>query len=812
MKVSLQWLNDFVKIPKGVKPKELADRLTNIGIEVEEIISLGEGLDGVLTAKVKEVQKHPNADKLSLCQVDDGQTVHSVVCGAPNVRKGLLVAFAPIGTSLPNGMKIKKAKIRGESSSGMICSESELHLSEESQGIMELPANTPLGKPLPKVLELKDTVFDVAITPNRPDCLGHLGVAREIAAIFGVKITLPKTSLGKIYPNQGLEVQIKDLKGCPAYLGRMITDIHISPSPWSVQRRLQAVGLRPINQVVDATNYVLMELGHPTHAFDQRFIRGNKIVVKKAKAKEKFVTLDEKEQKLTNQDLMICDAKGSVALAGIMGGENSGIRDDTKALILECAYFNPTFIRLSSRRLGLISDSSYRFERGVDPFVLTFAMDRLAYLIQLWTEKANYPKPKIHKVVAKTGKLPINAPVPLSYDFLEKRLGLAIKKEKVSKILTSLGLKRKSVSSQKVIWQIPSFRIDLTRPIDLVEEVARHFSFEKIPTTLPHAIIRPVELPEIYSLKNEISETLRQYGFSEAIQYSFVPGNDPEKLNLKNSLKPLSLKNPIAEDQAVMRTMLTPGLLRTVAYNLNRGIEDIRLFECNKVFIGQNSNSSVSEKFALAAVMVGGRYQISWNQNSVPVDFFDLKGALEGLFGSFSGLQIDFSALKQQKSQIEDYSFLHPGLSVLLKTSNQVVLGWMGAIHPEVLERFDLKKSVFAFELDLEFLQTLLKTKRAFSAIPQYPASRRDLAIVVPEDMPAKRIYDLIFSMKNNIIDQVQLFDVYKGDQVGEGKKSLAYAVHYLSRERTLTSEEIDSLHQKIIDRLGKDLGAEIRT
>jgi phenylalanyl-tRNA synthetase beta chain len=627
MIVTCNWLKEFVDF--DFSPEDLAHRLTMTGLEVDAMEKLGEGLDSVIVARLVSVDRHPDAERLTLCHVDTGSETVQVVCGATNHRAGDLVALAQVGSVLPGDFRIKKSKIRGVESMGMLCSEKELGLAEESAGIMILPAGLTLGQPVFAALGLKDVRFELGLTPNRPDCLSVVGVAREVSAMAGNPLRLPARKVTEAGPAIASQTSITVTEPglCPRYAARLIRGVTIGPSPDWLVSRLEAVGMRSINNVVDVTNYVLMELGHPLHAFDLRLLRGGCIVVKRAGKGVTFTTLDGQSRPLDDRDLVICDAEGPVALAGIMGGENSEIRPDTVDILLESAYFNPTSIRRSSKRLGLHTESSHRFERGADVNMVPVALDRAASLIL-----------EVAGGTAAKGRIDVY-PQPLA----ERRLAISARKTaeilgleldilEIRRLLQSIGLAAELAENQEgtLYVSIPAFRPDLEREIDLIEEVARLNGYDRIPVTMPAGRIvchRPANRQQHV---RQLRDAMVAAGFSEVINYSFTTPSAWDKIALAaddSRRETVQILNPLTEEQSVMRTTLVPSLLETVSRNLAYRSRDLRLFELRPVFLPQPGEELPQERLRLTAVLCGRREPEGWAQGNETVDFFDLKGS-----------------------------------------------------------------------------------------------------------------------------------------------------------------------------------------
>ena len=802
MIVTYNWLKEFVDF--SLSPQELCSRLTMLGLEVDAVEEIGGKLDSVIVAKLESVDHHPDADRLTVCQVNNGAEIVQVVCGATNHKTGDLVALAQPGSILPGDFKIKKSKIRGQVSMGMLCSEKELALAEDSPGIMILPGDLPLGEPVFAALELKDVQIEIDLTPNRPDCLSVVGVAREVAALSGSKLKLPAPQIEETADSidKLVSVTIEDPDGCPRYAARMVRNIKIGPSPDWLVRRLEAVGMRSINNVVDVTNYVMMELGHPLHAFDFRQLRDDKIVVKRAVEGEKFTTLDDQEHILTAEDLMICDGQRPVALAGVMGGLDSEVKDDTTTVLLEAAYFKPTMIRRTSKRHGLHTESSHRFERGADIDMIPVALDRAASLIAELGDGEilagvidNYPQ--------KLDPLRLTLNIRKSQQLLD----IALSRDDIRKMLISIGLLAENGDSDNTLTVlVPSFRPDIEREVDLIEEIARLYGFDKIPVTMPEGAVDAKLPPLNQVLQKTLRQTMVAAGFAEAINYSFVAADSFEKIGISEGderTTTVKILNPLSADQAVMRTSLVPSLLETVARNLNYRSSDLRLFELRPVFLPGTDAADCVEKLSLTAVMSGRRELEGWAQVSENVDFYDLKGIVEEIIEK---LKIDNVSFVTDSGQ----PYLHPGKSCCLKLKSSV-LGFLGEVHPEVLATFDIDQPVYLFELDFEALLAAAGDKIQFKALSKFPDVLRDSALLLDAEVSASQVMEIINRSKIKHFENATIFDIYTGKGVPEGKKSLAIRVRYRAMEKTLTEAEVTKAHDKLIRSLCHQLGAEIR-
>ncbi len=797
MNVTLNWLKNYINFE--FSPSELADRLTMLGVEVESIKQLGAELEGVIVGSVTSIRPHPNADKLVLCQVDTGGTeALQIVCGAPNAREGMLAPVATIGATLPVGLTIKRAKLRGETSEGMLCSEKELGLSEDAAGLMELSTDIPVGTPLSRALGLDDVVFELEITPNRPDCLSLIGIAREIRAETGNLLKLPTVDL------QESNINVRDLTSvtidapdlCPRYAARVIQGVKVTESPAWLQQHLASVGIGVINNIVDITNFVLMEYGQPLHAFDYDKLTENRIVVRRATEGEQITTLDEVERELTPDMLVIADAEKPVALAGIMGGYDSEITETTCDVLLESAYFNPSSVRATAKALGISTEASYRFERGTDQGVVLAALDRAAQLI---AELAGGTVCE-GTVDVYPGQQPLTQ-IQLRPERVNFVLGTMLEAAEMVQILNRLGF---DVDTTGEVYQVtvPTFRSDVTREIDLIEELARVHGYDNIPTTLPKGDI-PVPAP---NSKTEVRRCIKHFllaaGMMEAVNYSFCDPNcfDKIRLNANDPLRnTLQLRNPLSPEMSVLRTTLTPSLLENAQHNRNHQIDSIALFETGSVFVHDGEEK---EPERVAGVLAGQIGEGVYSDPYRPPDFFDIKGLVEGMLEACG--VVDWTL---QKTDVPTF---HPGRNAEVLMGDKWI-GVFGEAHPEVLENYDLPYKAYLFEFDLEGLADTATFAKRFEPISIYPKVARDLAIVVDKEILSDMPTELIYTTGGDSVDSVRLFDVYEGEQVPEGKKSLAYTITYHSATETLTDKAVNALHDKVVKRLNQELSAELR-
>ena len=802
MLVSLKWLKDYVDIDHSVS--ELADRLTMAGLEVDEIKTIAPQFSSVVVAKILAVGPHPSADHLSVCEVTDGERVYPVVCGAKNIKANDVVPMAKVGAVIPGGYTIKIASLRGQTSEGMLCSAAELAIGDDASGILQLPADLKLGEPLISALDLEDTVLDISVTPNRSDCLSVIGIAREVAAITGKKVRMPLVKIKESGDNirSLTSVSIQDADLCPRYTARMIQNVKIGPSPVWMQSRLEAAGLRPINNVVDVTNFVMLELGQPLHAFDFRFLEEGRIIVRRSAAGEEFTSLDEKIRILPEDTLLICDGKKPVAIGGIMGGLNSEVKQDTQVVLLESAYFQPATIRRCARKLGMPTDAAYRFERGIDPEGVLRALDRAAQLIAE-TAGGKVCRGTIDEYPQKVA---VAKDILLRPGRIRDIIGTEIPVKEVVRILRQLGMTLRPAGKGHYNVTPPTFRVDITREIDLIEEVVRLYGYDRIPVGLPSAAATDMaEMPRPL-LEERIRGLMTGAGYSEIINYSFTTPVFADHLLLdENDVRRrlVAIKNPLSEDQSVMRTTLVYGLLETMKRNANNGSFNLRLFEMGRAFIAGRPGELPQEKNILAGLLTGAQGDNLWGAK-VPVDFYDLKGCLDNLFYDLKSMSVRY------RSEMSE-PFLHPGQSCGIYSSDTLI-GHLGAVHPVVLERMGIRSNAYVFEISLDILGFPSAERTVYTDISKYPAVTRDVAFVVDSALETDKIMDIVLQQSEDLLENTAVFDIYAGKGLEEGTKSLGLRFSYRSYEKTLTDAEVNSAHEKIVSVIKKLTGASIRS
>lgn len=808
MLVSYQWLKQYIELA-DLTAQEVAEKLTRSGVEVDLVHSMNKGVKNIVVGKVLECSRHPEADKLSLCQVDIGEDEPvQIVCGAANVAKDQYVVVAKVGARLPGGMKIKRAKLRGQTSEGMICSLQELGFEgrvvakEFSEGIFAFPTEMTPGQDAIEVLNLDDEVLELDLTPNRADCLSMLGVAYEVGAILGRDIKLPNTVVeaGAEKASDYISVSVDAIEDNPYYGATIIKDVTIAPSPLWLQTTLMAAGIRPINNVVDITNYVLLEYGQPLHAFDYDRFGSNEVLVRRANDEEKIVTLDDVERTLTSDYLAITNGKDPVALAGVMGGATSEVQDDTKNILLEAAYFKGTTIRKASRELGLRSDSSTRFEKGVDPSRVKAAGLRAAKLI---VELAGGT---VLSDVVEVDELDTTPKeVSITLEKINGVLGTSVDTETVKGILNRLQFSFELDGSTFII-SVPTRRQDIQIEADIVEEVARLYGYDNIPTTLPNTATTPGGLTEIQGKKRRVRRYLEHAGVHEAVSYSLTTAEKESFFyETGSSQARVKVAMPMSEERSALRTTLLPHLLDALSHNKNRSNFDVCLYEVGSVFHTEEEvmTTQPKETTMLAAAFMGLWHEHGWQGEKKAVDFFVVKGIVEGILEELKVAgEVAFVPAEPKG--------FHPGRTAKVVISGKEV-GILGQVHPAVTKEWSLPET-YVFELDFDALTVNETSEIRYSAIPRYPAIDRDIALVMDEGVKASEVEQVIREHGGNLLTRVNLFDLYQGEHMTEGKKSLAFSLRYLDPEKTLTDEEVTKVHDAVIKGLEERLGATLRS
>ncbi|MFO7152876.1 MAG: phenylalanine--tRNA ligase subunit beta [Bacillota bacterium] len=787
MRVPMKWLREFVDY-KG-SAEEFAEKLTMSGSSVEAVEYVGRDIKNVVIGEVLEVKKHPQAEKLLVTRVNTGNRVLTIITGAQNIKEGDKVVVALPGATIEGGKEIKVQNLRGIESEGMLCSARELGLDDHGlpedmkNGLLVLPKDAPVGKDIKEYIDLEDAVVEFELTPNRGDCFSIIGIAREASATFDIplkapfSITAERRQINEIPGKVRVTVEAPDL--CRRYIARIIEDVKIEPSPLWMQRRLQLCGIRPINNIVDITNYVMLELGQPLHAFDYDKLAGSSIIVRRGKKGEKLITLDGKEREITEDTLVIADEKGPVALAGVMGGENSEVTESTRTVLLESANFLGSNIRRTAKRLGARTDASMRYEKGIDPNLAEIAAERACELVEklgagrVVKEYADvYPEPVLPKKLE------------LRVEKINELLGTDISKECMVDILRRLGMGTEDEGGRTFVV-VPTYRLDIAQLADIAEEIARIYGYDNLPSTLPGHITTLGLLNEGQKLEDEIKATLTDLGFSEIYTYSFISPSAFDRLKAPMGhevRRAVKLMNPLGEDHSVMRTTLLEGILQVVKFNLNQKQERIRIFEVGKVFLPKALplTELPNERKVLGLALCDEKQ-----------DFYHLKEAVEVLFSKLK--------IKNYRFEPDLHFALHPGRTARISVDGQV-LGHMGEIHPDVMENYDIQdERIYVAELDLELLIDRAAKEIKYQPLPKFPAAERDVALVVKEDVAAGSIMEAMEELGGELLEKVELFDIYRGEQIPKGCKSLAFSLTYRAKDRTLTDEEINEMHAKIV-------------
>ena len=798
MLISLNWLKQYIDLD-GIGINEMENALTMIGQEVEKIEVLGENLENVVTAQIIEKEMHPDSDHLTICKVDNGKEILQIVCGAPNHKAGDKVVLAQVGAKLAPDFVIKKGKIRGVESNGMLCSEEELNIGKDSNGIMILPEDTPVGVPMKEYLGINDTVFELEITPNRPDCLSHIGIARELGAYYNKEVKYPSFAINSETSEKTADnilVEIEDSNLAKRYVARIIKNVTVKESPKWLKERVESIGIRSINNIVDASNFIMMELNQPNHTFDLDKIEGGKIVVRAGHENEKLVTLDEQERELNSDDIVISDGVKAVALGGVMGGQNSEITENTKNILLEVANFNSQNVRKTSRRLTLFSESSYRFERRVDEENAINVINRLANIIQevaggeiLEGVVDNYPVPYKKKTAT------------LNFERLNRFVGKNIPRETVIGILTRLEIEVVD-NGETLTLTAPTYRDDLENEQDYFEEVIRMYGFDNIENILPKLDISEKPVIDTTKLSTQVKLIAANAGLKEVINYSFVPKDAMEKIKYTSVEREnlIDLLRPITEDFVTLRPTLLYSLLKNAKENMNRNATNIRFFEVSRTFV--KAEELAKEEVKLGIILAGENNKTLWNPKPVPYDFYDLKGIVEEIF-----TQLKFNNYMIKRSEQSQF---HPGRSVDVFVGRELI-GSFGEIHPDVLENFDLgKTSVLVGEFNIDLIQKYIGKKIKYQGIVKYPSVPRDFAFVMREDILVGDVLKTIQKVDKKI-EKVELFDIYQGAGVLPGMKSVAISVILRDKNKTLEEKEIVDISNKIVTKVEKDYGAVLR-
>ena len=791
MKFSEQWLRGWVNPQVG--RDELVARLSMAGLEVDSVTPAAGVFSGVVVGEVLSTEQHPDADKLRVCQVSNGSDTFQVVCGAPNVRPGLKIPFAMIGAELPGDFKIKKAKLRGVESNGMLCSQAELQVGEGNDGLMELPADAPVGEDIRVYLDLEDASIEVDLTPNRGDCLSLAGLAREVGALYAAPVTRPVVATVAPVHDEVRSVEVLAPAACPRYLGRVIRNVDLSkPAPLWMVERLRRADVRSIDAAVDITNYVMLELGQPLHAFDLAEINGG-IRVRMAEEGEKLVLLDGQEVTLRSDTLVIADHTRALAIAGVMGGEHSGVSASTRDVFLESAFFDQIAVAGKARSYGLHTDASHRYERGVDWKLAREAMERATgLLLEITGGEAG---PIIETVNEQY--LPSIAPITLRAARISQMLGMEMDSAEVERLLSGLGLTISADGAGQWRVEVPSHRFDISLEVDLIEELARLYGYNRLPVRYPQARLAPQAKAEARSDLPELRRLLVARGYQEAITYSFI---DPKQFELFSpGVEPLLLANPISNDMAAMRASLWPGLVKSLQHNLNRQQDRVRLFESGLRFVGQLEG--LKQEPMLSGVVCGSRLPEGWAQGRDVVDFFDVKADVEAVLG-FAGALDSFTFVAGK------HPALHPGQTARIERDGREV-GYIGAIHPELSKNLGLDRPVFVFELVLA--EVALGKMPKFQELSRFPEVRRDLALLADRDVAASAVLEVIRENAGEWLTDLRLFDVYQGKGIDPHRKSLAVGLTWQHPSRTLNDDEVNTTTQNILTSLEKRLNATLR-
>ncbi|WP_080874188.1 phenylalanine--tRNA ligase subunit beta [Oceanobacillus timonensis] len=809
MLVSYNWLRNYVNLDQ-VTPEELAEKITRSGIEVEGVEYLAPALEKIVVGYVTSCEKHPDADKLNLCQVDVGEESLQIVCGAPNIAAGQKVAVAKPGAKLPGGMKIKKAKLRGVESNGMICSLQELGLEEKyvpadvAEGIFVFPEDAAVGASVQELLNLDDAVLDLDVLANRPDALSMLGVAYEVAAVLNRPIDLPDESLApdaSLQAEDYIDVKIDSIENNPYYGAFVVRDVEIKQAPLWMRNYLMAAGVRPINNVVDITNFVLLEYGQPLHAFDYDQFGSKEIVIRQAKEDETMVTLDGQERLLNEKNLVITNGKEPVALAGVMGGADSEVTNNTTNILLEAAYFDAVSVHRTVKQTGLRSESSTRFEKGVDPNRVKRAGIRACSLLQ------KYANGKVANGVVEVDELDKSEKtVSITTAKVNQRLGMHLDEEAITSVLARLQFEF-TQKGEEIIVQVPTRRLDISIFEDILEEIIRIHGYDHLPYTIPQGWVQAGGLTDVQLLQREMKNYLSSAGLMETLTYSLTNRQDATRFRTPDisnqSVYPVGLALPMSEEHSHLRLSLIPEMLRVLEHNVARTQTDLAYYEIGKVFVSEEEQVSnqPTENLHVAGALTGLWHNHPWQQEKKPVDFYVAKGIVEGLF-SHLALDVTFAQVK-----MED---MHPGRCAEIRLNGQGI-GYVGQIHPLVAKDFDIKET-YVFEVNLEPIFAVHQEEPSFADIPRYPSVTRDIAFILDNDVPAGDVQAVIQEVGVPLVKEVSIFDVYQGEHMEEGKKSVAYRLLYQDPTRTLKDEEVDASYQEIIEKVNNQFGSYVRS
>ncbi|MCX6118647.1 MAG: phenylalanine--tRNA ligase subunit beta [Proteobacteria bacterium] len=849
MDISLNWLKEYIDLT-DLKLDSITHALTDIGLEVEAIKPSATFGESVIVGRILEASKHPNADSLQLCKVDiGGQNALSIVCGAPNARSGLTVCVATVGTELPGGLKIKEAKIRGEASFGMLCSAKELGIAESNEGILELSSHAKIGVPVLEVLGLNDIMVTLNVTPNRADCLGHIGVARDLSARLNRPLKWPQQQLGPLKSTtSSTQAKVKiESDRCGRFSVLPIKNIKVVPSPSWLKSRLETCGMRSINLIVDLTNYVMLEMNHPVHAYDDRHVAGKSFVIREARAEETFKTLDRVERKLNEGDLLICDSEKPIGIAGIMGGENSEVKSDTTSILLEVAYFDPGSVRATSKRLGMHTEASHRFERGIDPAGCQKVAARFADLLTTCVQELKSEGQILDLPIVGPEIIDIY-PVPIQPRLIALRISEAknflasphLTQELIKKYFKGLEFRLVDHNQDRMVFEIPSWRVDIERECDLIEEIGRLQGYDKVPLLLPKMSLAPTPQDELVDFQESARVAAASLGLRETISFPFWSNDDASKLRLSAShplFPSIKLKNPISEDSGLMQTSLIAAMLKAVTQNRRRGVKGAKLFEVGRGYFSfvdkkfdhkafpnwsglirkgrhltpraKQDQDRPTERHWLSGIIDQPFQQKTWFAKEEPLNFFHVKRTLESWFRIFGIQNTQYS-----HTTLDQYPFLNPQTSAIISVNGKT-LGWLGEIHPETAIQFDLEpKSVpIAFEIDLEVALDIasLQTKRSSESF-KFPPTTRDLALLVSDSVTHDEISSVIAkSPSHSLLKHWSIFDVYTGEGIPAGKKSVGWSFQFQSADRTLTDVEVDQEFKIITQFLSDQFKAEQR-